>query len=241
MNCNTTHYRANSSSVPGDPTPHKVYHMPISQNDCITDLQLKNKLNGLNDSRELNICYIGRAIEMKGPIDWLKILHELIKSGVKINATWLGDGFLLPQMRTMAETLGISKYVRLAGYISDRKEILQTLRNSDLFLFCHKTPESPRCLVEALASGCPLVGYGSAYPKDLVARCGGGSFVSMNNWMDLANLVKDLDKDRGELRDLVRSASVSGRLYDQDTAMQHRIDLIKGYLRPEVDQALPVD
>ena len=25
MNCNTTHYRANSSSVPGDPTQGKVY------------------------------------------------------------------------------------------------------------------------------------------------------------------------------------------------------------------------
>ena len=25
MNCNTTHYRANSSSVPGDPTPYVKY------------------------------------------------------------------------------------------------------------------------------------------------------------------------------------------------------------------------
>ena len=27
MNCNTTHYRANSSSVPGDPTPEVLEHL----------------------------------------------------------------------------------------------------------------------------------------------------------------------------------------------------------------------
>ena len=28
MNCNTTHYRANSSSVPGDPTVEQIFGLP---------------------------------------------------------------------------------------------------------------------------------------------------------------------------------------------------------------------
>ena len=29
MNCNTTHYRANSSSVPGDPTVQKIFKVKV--------------------------------------------------------------------------------------------------------------------------------------------------------------------------------------------------------------------
>ena len=214
--------------------PHKVYHMPVSKEDYITELQLRTKLSAVTEERPLRLCYVGRCIDMKGPVDWLKTLHELLKDDVEICATWLGDGSLLPSMRLMAEDLGISDHVQFRGYVSDRDELLSTLRHSDLFLFCHKTPESPRCLVEALASGCPLIGYGSAYPKDLVAQYGGGEFVTVGNWRGLAEIVRYLAKDRTRMRELVQSASASGRLYERDATMQRRIDLIKEFLRPKM-------
>jgi glycosyltransferase involved in cell wall biosynthesis len=214
--------------------PRKVYHMPISEEDYITDEQLQSKLNSLNESRPLKVCYVGRAIDMKGPTDWLKTLHELNNAGVEIKATWLGDGSLLPSMQSEVESLGMTGYVRFAGYVSDRRAILQTLRDSDLFLFCHKTPESPRCLIEALASGCPLIGYGSAYPKELVAKCGGGQFAAVGDWKGLADIVREVDQNREKLRKLIQSAGASGRLYERDATMQHRIDLIKEYLGPVV-------
>jgi glycosyltransferase involved in cell wall biosynthesis len=220
---------------PFSSNPHKVYHMPVSNEDYITEAQLQSKLESLDERKGLRICYVGRAIDMKGPMDWLKALHELNQNGVEIIATWLGDGSLLPTMRIMAENLGMTDYVSFPGYVSDRDEILQTLKNSDMFLFCHNTPESPRCLVEALASGCPLIGYGSAYPKEIVAQCGGGQFATVGNWKELANIVKDLDKNREKLRELIQRASASGRLYERDATMQRRIDLIKEYLRPGAD------
>jgi glycosyltransferase involved in cell wall biosynthesis len=217
---------------PFSPNPHKVYHMPVSRDDYITEAQLRKKFDELDEDRPLKLCYVGRAIEMKGPMDWLKTLSELRANDILFTATWLGDGSLLRSMQTMAEELGISDNVHFPGYVSDREQILQTLRDSDIFLFCHKTPESPRCLVEALASGCPLIGYGSAYPKEIVAQCGGGKFATMDNWKELANIVKALDKDRKRLRELIRLASASGRLYERDATMQRRIDLIKKYLKP---------
>ena len=213
---------------------HKVYHMPISKEDYITEVQLHNKLNAVTDNRPLRLCYVGRCIDMKGPMDWLKTLHELIKGDVDICATWLGGGSLLPSMQVMAENLGIADHVSFPGYVSDRKEVLRTLRDSDLFLFCHKTPESPRCLVEALASGCPLIGYSSGYPKDLVAQYGGGRFATVGDWQALVEIVRQLTKDRVAVRELIRSASASGRLYERDATMQRRIDLIKKFLRPKI-------
>lgn len=200
---------------------HKVYHMPIDEGDYISSDELAAKLASLDKDRPLKICYAGRAIAMKGPMDWLQVLRHLEARGIKFNATWLGDGDLLNAMRTQ------SPDVSLPGYVSDHDEIMKTLRETDIFLFCHKTPESPRCLVEALASGCPLVGYGSSYPRDIVSQKGGGSFVDVGDVNGLVDMVARLDQDRDRLKDLVRSASESGRLYSRDATMQRRIDLIK--------------
>jgi glycosyltransferase involved in cell wall biosynthesis len=208
---------------------HKVYHMPIDRDDYITDDELEAKLASLDEERPLKICYVGRAIDMKGPMDWLHVLRLLEQRGIKFEATWLGDGDLLSRMRT------ISSNVNFPGYISNHFEILRALRDSDIFLFCHKTPESPRCLVESLASGCPLVGYGSSYPRDIVSHLGGGSFVEIGDREGLTELVAGLAANRGRLKDLVRQASASGRLYERDATMRRRIDLIKSmgpYVEP---------
>jgi glycosyltransferase involved in cell wall biosynthesis len=207
--------------------PRKVYHMPVSGADYVGDGELQDKLLSLRESRPLRIVYVGRTIEMKGPIDWLKTLHAAKQSGASFIATWLGDGSMLPEMRRTAESLGLGADVIFQGYVSDRDEIFRALRQSDIFLFCHKTPESPRCLIEALASGCPLVGYGSSYPRELVAQNGGGEFTDIGDWQELARIVADLSNRRDKVRELIRQARTSGRLFERDATMQQRIDLIK--------------
>lgn len=211
--------------------PHKVYHMPVAKDDYITERQLENKVRAVANKRPLRVCYVGRCIDMKGPMDWLKTLHDVLKDNVNITAVWLGDGPLLSTMRAAAENLGIAGNIEFRGHVLDRGEVFRNLRNADIFLFCHKTPESPRCLVEALASGCPLIGYGSAYPRDLVRRYGGGQFTAIGKWRELADILKRLAEDRAMLGQLIKAASASGRLYERDAEMQHRIDLIKEHVR----------
>ena len=77
---------------------------------------------------------------------------------------------------------------------------MTALKQTDIFLFCHKTGKSPRCLGEALAAGCALVGYGTEYPRELVATRGGGEFAEMDNWQGLVEIVASLDSDRARTR-----------------------------------------
>jgi glycosyltransferase involved in cell wall biosynthesis len=201
--------------------------MTISKKDHIADIELEEKLASVSSVRPMKLCYIGRAIEMKGPIDWLDTISEMIKEGIKLHATWLGDGSLLPEMRSAAEAMDISAHVDLPGFVGDRHVIQKTLREADILLFCHKTKESARIFGEALASGCPIVGYGSAYPKELVEQHGGGVFVEVGDRRGLATAVRGLAQDPTALRELIRRASLSGRQFDRDSLMQRRIDLIK--------------
>jgi len=132
-------------------------------------------------------------------------------------------------MKLEAEKLGIKSIVSFPGTVA-RSEIMSALKQTDIFLFCHKMAESPRCLGEALASGCALVGYRTEYPRELVATKGGGEFADLDDWQALAEKISCLDENRTKLSRLIQAAASSGRLLDRDVAMQSRIDLIKTYL-----------
>lgn len=208
--------------------PHKLnHHIPVYTGDHITETQVQVKLASLDDNCALKLCYAGRTIDIKGPLEWVDTLNELALRGVKFHATWLGDGPLLESMRSKAAAFGISDRITFPGNVSDRKIVLDAIKESHIFLFCHKTLESARVLGEALACGCPLVGYSSGYPADLVKKNGGGVFVRMGDFGALAERVQDLDRDRTKLRALIRQATKTGQEFDRTTALHGRAKLVK--------------
>lgn len=211
--------------------PYCVYDVHTQKSDQIDDYSLNRKIDSLLSGNPLLICYAGRASDEKGPLDWLHTLHYIYKLGINFQAIWMGHGPLLSTMKLLANDLGISDRVNLVGFVSDRSKILQTMRESHIFLFCHKTPESPRCLVESLVSGCPIIGYGSAYPLGLTSEHGGATFTPMNNWQKLAEQLVELNSDRARLSELIRSAALSGQHYDEETVFQIRCNLMKQYIK----------
>lgn len=209
------------------PNPHKLnHHVPVYAGDHITDAELQAKLASVARGDPLKISYAGRATDVKGPLDWVDTLDELSKCGVDFEATWLGDGPMLEEMQTKAAALGI-RGITFAGFISDRKIVLNALKEAHLFLFCHNALESARVLGEALACGTPLVGFKTAYPADLVAEHGGGVFCEMGDVKALAQKVQELDGDREQLSKLVTQSARSGRDLDRERALRRRAELVK--------------
>lgn len=215
------HYQALSQD------PHCTYdtHTQISD-EIAPDVLLEKKARILGGA-PINILYVGRAAAMKGPGDWLSTLERIHGMNVPFRATWIGDGPELPMMRERIAASAISEFVHLAGFESNRETLLQGMRSSDMFLFCHKTPESPRCLIEALVSGCPLVGYETAYPRGLVQKRGGAMFAPQDDHAALADQIARLHKDRFLFAELVSDAAASGQEYNEAAVYEHRANLMK--------------
>lgn len=208
-----------------------VHDIHISHKDHIAPEALQEKQADAVRG-PLRICYTGRVDAMKGPFDWLKVLRRLAERGVDFQATWLGDGSLRLAMQRRVGEYGLTDRVIMPGFASARESVLDTLRQSHLMLFCHKTPESPRCLIEALISGTPIVGYDSAFPRDLIAAHGGGRLVPRDDIAGLADQVADLDRDRSVLANLMAKAAADGAPFADTEVFQHRSALIKQYLPP---------
>lgn len=206
--------------------PHVVHDIHISKQDHISEAAILDKASRAT-SGPLKICYLGRADPMKGPFDWLQILEKARAAGVDFTATWMGDGPKVEEMRRFVERGALSGRVAFPGFVEDRQTVLAALREAHVFLFCHKTPESPRCLIEALASGCPLVGYDGAFVRDLISQRQGGVLVDPNDRDALADALISLDRDRDRLRDLIARAAQDGAPFNDVDVFKHRSDIIK--------------
>ncbi|MDX5350278.1 MAG: glycosyltransferase [Paracoccaceae bacterium] len=215
--------------------PQVVHDIHIRKEDHIPSAMLREKVEHAGEG-PLRICYLGRADPMKGPQDWLDVLEAVAKADIPFEAVWLGEGSELSAMRSRVASGPLADRVRLPGFQRDRAAIIAVLRNAHLMLFCHKTPESPRCLIEALVSGTPIVGYESAFPRDLIEANGGGHLSPRDDVLALAKGVIDLATDRAGLADLVARAARDGAQFDDETVFRHRSELIRTHL-PRARQA----
>ena len=207
--------------------PHCTYDIHTHVGDEISDKALAMKRSRILLGAPLKILYVGRAAAMKGPADWLSVLEDLHRDQIPFEAAWVGDGPELQTMKDRAAKSALGLMVDLPGFVGDRQTLLRWMRDSDLLLFCHKTPESPRCLIESLVSGCPIVGYEAAYPKGLTEQRGGGLFVKQDNISALCASVRALHYDRQALVGLMADAAASGHLYNEDAVYAHRAGLMR--------------
>lgn len=214
---------------PHAPNAYLVLNAQVTDSDHVGEQDLADKLTRLAQPHVPHLFYAGRAADIKGPFHWLDVVTLLRDWGCTFRATWAGDGDKIDEMRRIVAERGLEDVVALPGKV-DRAGTRKLMASSDLFLFCHLAKESPRCLVESLALGTPIVGFGTNYPRELVRECGGGQFVDRGEVEPLARIVKGLFDDPAALVDLTRAAAASGRLLDMDKAIAYRIGLIKSHL-----------
>lgn len=213
-------YRAYARFSPDPQLAHDIHLGPEYRID-------RDRLRAKIERRDpaIRIVYAGRVHADKGPLDWVRAL-ELLAGRAAFTAIWYGEGPLLAEMRHRVKECGLADRVSFPGNCNDREMLLAALRDADAFLFCHRTPESPRCLIEALLSGTPIVGYESSYASDLIAAHGGG-VLTPHDPGALADAISMLAADRERLAALFRAAAADGYPMIDSAVFRHRSELIR--------------
>jgi glycosyltransferase involved in cell wall biosynthesis len=207
---------------------HLIHDIHLKPADAIPATALIAKQQSANGGR-LGIVYAGRLDPMKAPLDWLRALGAARDLGAEFEAVWLGDGPLHDDFQACLDQLGLRDHVRTPGFVAERAALLAELRRAHVFVFTHVTPESPRCLLEALVSGSPIVGYMSAYADELTAGRGGGAFVPLGDWQALGAKVAQLAADRSSLAGLITEAAENGSRFNDEAVFRERCELIRKY------------
>ena len=207
--------------------PHKV-------EDILTDRRigpeaLSRKLDSAA-TPPLRIVYAGRVDPMKGPLDWVEALKGAREAGVDFRADWLGDGPMLGRMRDAIAAAGLADRVTLHGFVAEADRVAALLAEGHLLLFCHRTDESPRILIEALHAGLPLIGYDDPFARRLVAERDAGRLVPRGDVPALVGLLTELSADAAQRDDLIRRAAASAQELTRDGVFAHRSAIIRQHL-----------
>jgi glycosyltransferase involved in cell wall biosynthesis len=209
---------------------HLIHDIHTKQSDTISPLDVERKVEQVTQAERLRIVYAGRMAEMKAPLEWIRAVARARDLGVALGATWYGDGELRQQMEAEIDLLKLNNVVNLTGFVSDRQVVLDGLKEAHLLLFTHITPESPRCLLESLVCGTPIVGYDNPFARDLTVEQGGGSYVAVHNWEALGNRIAELADRRTELQQLVKQAASNGSRFNDEEVFRERSHIIKTVL-----------
>jgi glycosyltransferase involved in cell wall biosynthesis len=208
---------------------HLVHDIHTKQSDLIGDSALAAKIQQAQQSDVLELCYAGRLDPMKAPLEWLRAIAAARDMGVRLRATWYGEGPLLDAAKAEGSRLKLDEVVEFAGFVADRAALLNHVRSAHAMVFTHVTPESPRNLIESLVSGTPILGYDSAYARDLLAERGGGALVPIHDVRGLGGVIAKLFKDRNRLAELTQQAAANGRRFTDSAVFSERSKLIQKY------------
>jgi len=112
--------------------------------------------------RPVRLITVGRLVEKKGMEYSIRAVAELVRQGRQIEYRIVGDGPLFRSCQDQVRRLGINRFVRFLGAMSQR-DIIEQLQASDLFVTANTTgrdgnQDAPvNTLKEAMAVGLPVV------------------------------------------------------------------------------------
>jgi glycosyltransferase involved in cell wall biosynthesis len=204
--------------------PFVTHNIALEKENAITEAILNSRLS-TNVSTKLQFVYAGRVHVDKGVFDWIEVFTRLNNLGLDFSAVWFGDGPQRDDAIRMVAARKLESKVSFPGAL-DQLEVIESLKRSDAFVFCHKTKESPRCLIEALLCGLPLVGYGSDYSQDLIKENSGGMLSPPGDVLELVNSLVTIS-DRPTLRKVSERAFRDARRFTIEHIFQSRAQLMK--------------
>jgi glycosyltransferase involved in cell wall biosynthesis len=94
----------------------------------------------------------------KGTDILIRAVADLVRAGIPIQLTVVGDGRYRHGMMALASRAGVTPRVKFAGQLPGPAAIREGLDAADLFVLPSRTEGLPRAMIEAMARALPCVG-----------------------------------------------------------------------------------
>jgi glycosyltransferase involved in cell wall biosynthesis len=160
-------------------------------------------------SGQIGLLTVGRLEPEKNPLLLVEALSELEhRRPGRYRLTWFGTGWLEADIRRRAAELGIERLIDLRGFVPFGRELLERYRQAHALVHVSLTEGVPQVLIEALASGIPIVATDVGGVRGALQDGDAGLLVPASNRAALVEAVERLSDD-GELRIRLVTAGLS--------------------------------
>lgn len=162
--------------------------------------EIAPELVELKNERCFIIGYIGQLIPRKGLDVLLEAASHLGFDNWRLAI--VGEGESRPSLEKQASALGIEDRVRFYGFREDR---VAFLKGFDLFVLPSRLEGIPRSMMEAMATGLPVIASDIPGCRDLVAHGRTGLLFPVDDREALTNVIDEMAADVGTRSRLARA------------------------------------
>ena len=191
----------------------KFIYNPLNKNSIINLSSEKIKNNFFKNYKYLKIIFIGRLVEQKDPMTFVKAIN-LIKNKIKFRALIIGRGNLDTSLTNFINNHNLKKKVKIINW---QRNPYKFIKSSDLLILTSKFEGLPNILLEAIclkkfviSSNCPTG------PKEILSNGKGGLLFSVGKYEELANKIGLFSKNKKKLIKKVNYAYKNISRFDYD-------------------------
>lgn len=177
----------------------------------------------------LKIINIGAFIPVKNQQLAIKILKELKMAGVQAELTFVGEGTEMAGVKKLAEQEGLSNQVHFAG---KQSEVSKYLADSHLYLHTGIKEAFGLVLLEAMASGLPVVSLNGHGNKELVENGKNGFLIEKQDPEAFLKAIKTITENEETYLQYSQNAVSFAQQYDINAYVQKLMDLYTNSLKP---------
>lgn len=183
--------------------------------------------NNLTPNTSFVLGAVANFYPTKGHHILLPALSMLQKQGYEFECLLIGDGYLKSQVMTQARLLGLSEKVHFTGWRDDVPQILATL---DLFVLPSIKEGFPFAILEAMASGLPIVATDVGGIAEVISHGQNGLLVPPKRADLLANAISGLMSDPKRRRELGERARLSVSALSVERMVAQTVRIYDGIL-----------
>lgn len=159
----------------------KLSHLAIIPN-AVDSKKFRRGNKEENNRRVLKILYVGRVEKNKGVEDLVSVANYLrFNTKIKYQILIAGDGPEREIITKSVNDLNLSSVFKILGWIP-KEEISLYYKIADIFLMPSRYEGMSNAVLEAAASGLPIVGYNIPGNNELINDGYNGFLVDINNF-----------------------------------------------------------
>ena len=161
--------------------------------------------------REIRMINIGSFVKKKNQTLAVHILKNLIEEGYTASLTFLGDGKLKKDVEKLSTSLGINKYTKFLGNVENVQE---HLINSNIYLHTATYEPFGLVLLEAMASGLPVISLNGKGNNDLIENGKNGYIFEEENPNLFSQKIIHIYKNHNEREILIQNGFSTAKKHD---------------------------
>lgn len=173
------------------------------------------------------ITTIAELNKNKNQLQVIKAIRQINKMGYKnIKYLIVGEGPYYKKLKNKIEKYNLTENIILYGY---SKEVPKIINSSDVIILTSKREGLPKCIMEAMAAGKPVIVTNVRGSRDLIINNENGYIISVNNINQTSKAILEMYNSK-TIKQFGENSKSLIKKYSIDIIMKEYINVYNKYI-----------